>query len=824
MSDHPSNKQSCDSKLFAELRSLRAENDRLKALLTQNGIAWQEDAPDTIAAETPLQSSTTHGQQLSTAEKVSLFRRLFQGREDVYPVRWESSAKGTSGYAPACGNDKFARTANLHGAAARRARATDGPSEWKPGICKKPRIKCADCEQRLLLPVTDQVIFDHLSGHHTIGVYPLLADDTCYFLAVDFDKADWRDDARAFMTTCSDLDLPASLEISRSGHGAHVWIFFAEAVPARDARRLGAALISRTCATSRQLTLQSYDRLFPNQDTLPKGGFGNLIALPLQKKPRDQGHSLFVDENFAPYPDQWHFLGSMRFVSRVDMEAAIHKATGGGHPLDVAFISEEDEREPWQRPAPLVNLITGTLPESLTLVLANQIFIAKEDLPQPLANRLIRLAAFQNPEFYKAQAMRLAVWNKPPIIGCAENFPQHIGLPRGCLDAVQELLTINNISIDIQDERISGRKIGVKFVGKLRRDQKAAVKETMNKEIGVLCAPTAFGKTVTAAAIIARRKVSTLILVHRTELMRQWQERLSTFLTLAKGALGAIGGGKNKPLGVIDIAVMQSLSRREDLTGLLDGYGQIIVDECHHISAFSFEKILKQAKAKYVLGLTATPIRRDGHQPIIFMQCGPIRHNAARPDSAPAQLEVWAQKMPAPVLLPEAEIQEVLSALVHDKDRIRRIVQDIRTAYGEGRKVIVLTERTTHLDLLREELGEGIENCFVLHGRMKKKERKAVLDQLAELEGAAPRILLATGRLVGEGFDHPPLDTLVLAMPISWKGTIQQYAGRLHREHASKQDVRIYDYVEQDNIKLSRMWDKRQRGYRAMGYQIQILE
>lgn len=553
---------------------------------------------------------------------------------------------------------------------------------------------------------------------------------------------------------------------------------------------------------------------------MPKGGFGNLIALPLQKHPREQGRSLFVDENFIPYPDQWGFLSSIRPMPRFELESAILRAAGGRHPLDVAFVSEEDEREPWKRREPATSRISGPLPESLTLVRANQIFIAKADLPQPLANRLIRLAAFQNPEFYKAQAMRLPVWNKPRIIGCAENFPQHIGLPRGCLDAVLELLGHNHIRAEIRDERVAGCKVPVKFTGELRKDQKAAVRAMLKQEVGILCAPTAFGKTVTAAALIARRKVSTLILMHRTELLRQWQERLMTFLELSKDTLGVIGGGKKKPTGKIDIAVMQSLSRRENLPELLDEYGQVIVDECHHISAFSFEAILKQATAKYIIGLTATPFRRDGHQPIIFMQCGPIRHTAERPESAPAQLEVWPQSLPTPDILPESGIQDVFRILANDTNRTLRIAQDILTAYQEGRKVLVLTERTEHLDLLREALGDEIEHCFVLHGRLSKKQRTAILTELEELNDSVPRVLLATGRLIGEGFDHPPLDTLVLAMPISWKGTLQQYAGRLHREHADKYDVRIYDYVEFDHPQLARMWDKRQRGYRAMGYQI----
>lgn len=626
------------------------------------------------------------------------------------------------------------------------------------------------------------------------------------------------------MQSCRELGIPAALEISRSGNGAHAWIFFAEPVPVREARQLGAALISHTCDRTRQLALASYDRLFPNQDTLPKGGFGNLIALPLQKQPRELGRSVFVDEQLQPHADQWAFLASIRPMSRRELENTILQVSGGRHPLDVAFATEEGDGKPWQRLSPVSSRISGPLPESLTLVLANQIFIAKAELPQPLANRLVRLAAFQNPEFYKAQTMRLPVWNKPRIIGCAENFPQHIGLPRGCLDAVLELLQENDIHPELQDERLARRKVTAKFTGSLRKDQKAAVREMLKHEVGVLCAPTAFGKTVTAAALIARRKVSTLVLVHRTELLRQWQERLAGFLEIPKGGLGVIGGGKKKPSGKIDIAVMQSLSRRKDLGELLDQYGQIIIDECHHLSAFSFEAILKQAKARFVVGLTATPIRRDGHHPIIFMQCGPIRHSAARLETAPAQLEVWPKLLFAPEIPPDSPIQDVFRILANDVMRNRRIAGDVLAAYREGRKVLVLTERTDHLPLLQEALGDQVEHCFILHGRLSRKQRMEVFAELDALDDSAPRVLLATGRLIGEGFDHPPLDTLVLAMPISWKGTLQQYAGRLHREHADKQDVRIYDYAETDQPQLARMWDKRQRGYRAMGYEIKPMK
>ncbi|WP_206215160.1 hypothetical protein [Desulfovibrio sp. ZJ200] len=333
-----------------------------------------------------------------------------------------------------------------------------------------------------MLPVTDQVLYDHLSGRHTIGIYPLRKDDSCRFLAVDFDEADWRNDSRAFLRSCHDTNIPTALEISRSGKGAHIWIFFSEPVPAKEARQLGAALLSRTCENTRQLSLASYEHLFPNQDTLPKGGFGNLTALPLQKQPRRCGHSIFVDEQFQPYPDQWGFLASIHPLSRQALEDAILHACRGRHPLDVAFTGDKNDPCPWQRPAPQSARLPGTLPRSLHLVLANQIFIAKDILTQPLANRLIRLAAFQNPEFYRTQAMRLPVWNKPRIIGCAENHPRHIGLPRGCLDALLSLLRANNIQAEIQDERISGQFLSVQFTGILREDQQDAIEKMLAQE------------------------------------------------------------------------------------------------------------------------------------------------------------------------------------------------------------------------------------------------------------------------------------------------------------------------------------------------------
>ena len=721
--------------------------------------------------------------------------RLFRGRTDVYPIRWESQKTGKVGYSPVCVN------------------------EWRAGICDKPRVKCSNCSHQLLKPLTDVIVFDHLAGKHTIGVYPLLTDDTCHFLAADFDEAEWREDACAFVQSCREMGVPASVEISRSGNGAHVWIFFEQNVSARDARQLGTAIISHTCARTRQLQLNSYDRLFPNQDTMPKGGFGNLIALPLQKKPRELGFSMFVDEQFVPYADQWGYLDSIRPISRKDMESAILLASGNTHPLDVAFIAEEDQKTPWKQRTLMAQKLPGKMPKSLKVTLANRVYFEKAKLPQPLANRLIRLAAFQNPEFYKLQAMRMPAWDEPRVIGCAENFPRHIALPRGCLSAAQELLRENNIRCNLIDEREVGEHLDAQFLGTLRNDQETAVGVMLQHDVGTLCAPTAFGKTVTAAAMIARRGVNTLILVHCADLLKQWQERLLTFLGTGKDVVGIIGGGKNKPSGKIDIAVMQSLNRKGEVDALVEKYGYIIVDECHHLSAFSFEEILKRAKAKYVLGLTATPIRRDGRQPIIFMQCGPIRHTAAKPEGMPQELHVIPKMVNTPIDLPQdVEIQDVFRHLATNIQRAEYVVATVVQAYQEGRKVLVLTERTDHLELISQNLTGNVSGLFILHGRVPKKQRTQIIKELNELPPETPRVLLATGKLVGEGFDHPPLDTLLLAMPISWKGTLQQYAGRLHREHTNKIDVRIYDYVDTGHPVLMRMWDKRQRGYKAMGY------
>jgi hypothetical protein len=545
--------------------------------------------------------------------KIALFRTLFRGREDVYPRRFESRRSGKTGYQPVCAN------------------------EWVRGVCEKPRIKCSDCLHQRFLAVTDDPIRWHLSGQDNegkdfvMGIYPMLRDETCFLLAVDFDKEGWREDARAFWETCRRLKVPAALERSRSGNGAHIWIFFNEATPASLVRKLGSHILTETMESRPDIGLSSYDRFFPNQDTLPKGGFGNLIALPLQRRPRESGNSVFLDEDLVPYPDQWAFLSTVRNIDRSAVETIVRNAEAADRIVGVRHApAEEDERAPWTLPPSRhrkESPITDLLPAMLELVLSDEIYIAKDALSPALRNRLLRIAAFQNPEFYKSQAMRLPTYDKPRIIACAEDHPSHISLPRGCLDDVREFLSELKITPVIRDERVSGRALTAEFRGALRKEQLAAANAMVRHDTGVLSASTAFGKTVIAAWLIARRSVNTLVLVHRQQLLDQWIERLCTFLDLHAKSIGYIGGGRRKPTGVVDVALIQSLVRKGVVDDCLAEYGHLIVDECHHLSAHSFEQVARRARAKFVTGLSATVTRKDGHHPIIFMQCGPVRYH-----------------------------------------------------------------------------------------------------------------------------------------------------------------------------------------------------
>ena len=578
------------------------------------------------------------------------------------------------------------------------------------------------------------------------------------------------------------------------------------------------------------LGLDSYDRFFPNQDTLPKGGFGNLIALPLQWMPRQNGNSLFVDDDLRPFPDQWQLLVSIRRVGADQVEWIVDEATRKGQVMGVRLSMTTDDAEdaPWTLTPSRRKTdkpILGPFPESVEIVQSNLIFVPKSGLPEPMLNRIIRIAAFQNPEFYKAQAMRLPTWDKPRVISCSEEFAQHIALPRGCLEEVSILLKDYGIRILVRDERYSGKPIAVNFEGNLRDDQAEAVRLTLRHNEGVLCAPTAFGKTVVAAKLIAERGVNTLVLVHRQQLLEQWRARLAMFLDLPANAIGQIVGGKDQRKGSIDVALLQSLHRKGEVKDCVAEYGHVIVDECHHLTAFSFEQVMRQVSAKFIVGLTATPSRKDGHQPIIFMQCGPIRFNlSAREAAQRSPFRHLVSPRPTGFRMPpeitDLAIQDAYAALVTDEGRNRQIVGDVFQAVREGRSPLVLTNRTDHIERLASALSDA-QHVLILKGGMGKKRRKAIAEQLASIPDGVPRVLLATGSYIGEGFDDSRLDTLFLTMPISWRGTLQQYVGRLHRIHDGKKVVRVFDYVDAQVPMLARMYEKRIKGYRAIGYEIE---
>jgi superfamily II DNA or RNA helicase len=795
-------------KALRECALLREENERLKKLLGLHPKDYTPTPKPGISEPSASYALTTPQvtNDSSIETQIALFRSLFRGREDVYPVRWEGR-KGNSGYSPACAN------------------------EWNRTFCRKPMLKCSDCENRDLKPVTDEVIRGHLLGKQTVGVYPLLPDETCWFLAVDFDKKGWQEDAAVFLKICREMGIPAALERSRSGKGGHVWIFFDRPVPASLARKFGCTILTRSMERRHQIGLDSYDRFFPSQDTMPKGGFGNLIALPLQRVPAEKGNSVFVNEEFEAYPDQWMILCAIERIHSEKVESVVQEASRSGAVLGVriSLFDEGVEEDPWTLPPSKRKkgkAIQGPFPATVRIVQGNLIYIEKNRLPPAMLNRLIRLAAFQNPEFYKAQAMRLSTFGKARIIGCAEDFPSYVGLPRGCLDDALELIKIHNIKPELADERFGGTPINVIFNGELRPRQQEAAQLLFAHDYGILSAPTAFGKTVIAACLIANRKVNTLVLVHRRQLMDQWRERLALFLGMPLEDIGQVSGGKKKVTGSIDIGLIQSLNRKGEVKDLVAAYGQIIVDECHHIPAFTFEQVLKQVKAKYIVGLTATPIRKDGHHPIIVMQCGPIRfRESAKKQAAARPFEhVVITRHTNFRMVQESsdvKIHDIYAALVLDKDRNELIFNDLLKALEMGRSPLLLTERVEHLEQFAEQLKGFTKNIVVLKGGMGSKQRKSLADQIKAVLDSEERVILSTGRYIGEGFDDARLDTLFLAMPISWRGTLQQYVGRLHRLHDNKRVVQVYDYVDSHVPTLIRMYKKRLKGYEAIGYSMQ---
>ncbi|MDR1206873.1 MAG: DEAD/DEAH box helicase [Rickettsiales bacterium] len=717
--------------------------------------------------------------------KIALFRSLFRGREDVYARWWENPKTGGSGFAPA--KDFFGNYQKMTDATIKNHLQGINPNEKPIGGRSKDFIA---------------------------GVYPMLRNESAWLLAVDFDRDDWKTAARHFVQTARFAGIPAYAEISRGGAGMHVWFFFSQPIDARLARQMGIVLLSRAMNAHPEIGFASYDRMFPSQDNLPRGGFGNFIALPLQQSARANGATVFVDENFDPYPDQWEFLANIEKITFAQLSEFLVKN---------APVPTEEESEPWLIPRP-EKFTDVRLPREIRIILSNQIYIERDGIPAKVVNRIIKFAAFKNPEFYRAQAMRFSTYDKPRIISCSDLTAKYIAMPRGTYAEVREFLESCGVKIDLDDKRVAGDLIAAKFVGALRPDQEKVVKKIISEDCGIMAAPTAFGKTVTAIGVIAARKTNTLILVHRAQLATQWKERLNQFLDIGGAKIGIIGGGKNTSGGVVDIALIQSLSKREDLAEFMSGYGQLIVDECHHTAAFSFEQVAKAFRGKYILGLTATIERKDGHQPIIMMQCGRVIANVL---SHTVKKDFEKFLVPRytffnymnPMTGPDdVAIHDIYAAMTENKQRNQMICDDVATALSKRRACIVLSERKEHLNVFENYFKGRTDNMVVMTGGMTAKERAATMKKLKSIPHEQELLILATGAFLGEGFDEARLDTLFLTMPISWKGTLAQYAGRLNRDFDSKESVLIYDYIDDKIPMMSAMYRRRLAGYRALGF------
>ena len=715
---------------------------------------------------------------------MALFLDLFGTRRSVFPKRWENAKTGKSGYAPACDN------------------------EWRPGVCRKPQIKCTECPHQKFPPLDDHAVEAHLRGIHALGVYAITDDNSCRFLAADFDGDGWKENIAAYREAGSRAGVMVALERSRSGRGGHAWIFFSEPVPASLARKLGVILLAKASALRPTMGLDAFDRFFPNQDVVSVGGFGNLIALPLAKHPRQDANTLFLDEEFRPIPDQWTYLASLRRLSRPQLQDLVGKMTplvplaeqSSSETPDLVLQAEEATLD-LARPSVRPGMLTG----ELTIRLDSKIHVPRT-VPIPILAALKRLASFANPVFHEKLRLRFPTFDIPRFLFAGEWHADRLVLPRGVLDPCLRILEDAGATVSVHDQREEGTRCAWKFHGDLRPEQQTAVREMCACDSGVLCAPPGAGKTVMGCALIARRQTSTLVLVHRALLLDQWRESAMRFLGLKKKEIGVWKGAKPRITRRLDIAMLPSLSRTQDYASALSGYGLVVVDECHHVPAASFELLLKACPARRIVGLTATPQRKDRLEKLLYLQCGPIRHTLASMGSDASNNRVVVVRRSSiafpPSMLPQPAIHEVWDALVADEGRLQMIVADICACVAVGRAPLVLADRKSYLDRIEAALAAHSVAQPVARYRLEssvgKKARTAIRQQIDEhYQKSTPFVLLATASLIGEGFDLPQLDTLMLAMPLSFKGRLIQYAGRLHRDHEGKASARIYDYLDE---------------------------
>ncbi|CAN5768018.1 DEAD/DEAH box helicase [soil metagenome] len=756
---------------------LRAENARLRGLLglddrSNDGhiVAWEPTLFGQSRDRAAVDASS------SSEEKLALMRALFGARSDVFAMRWENQSTAKAGWSPALSRGWSSRK--------------HSPKDY--------------------LPLSDEALTRHLRGEATIGIYPLLGGDGCTLLACDFDGTSWALDSLAYLDACHETGVPAALERSRSGDGAHVWVFFDGPVEAATARSLGASLLRMAMTARAEMDLASYDRFFPSQDFMPKGSFGNLIALPLQGECLARGTTAFLDPTtMEPWPDQWAFLSSVARLS----PPAVQTLADALRPVDAGPASTLWDLAK-ERPE-LAEVVTARMGAGLA--------IERIGVPPSVIAAFKHLASIHNPVFYEKQRMRFSTWDTPRFIRCYDEDLSWLHLPRGLTERVSELVAELGSRLEVFDDRPVHEPLDLQFKSVLRAQQQDAVEAVIPHDRGVIVAPPGSGKTVMACAVIAERNVPTLVLVDRKPLLEQWSDRLEENLGLDHHQIGKIGGGKTTQTGVVDVAMIQSLTRRDDLHDFFANYGLVVVDECHHLPAVSFERCVKQAPVRHWLGLTATPYRRDGLEGIIALQCGPTRHEiapAAAQDAALLRRDVIVHDTATRIENADLGIQQIFAGLVDDDTRTNQICGDVDPSLQSGRTCLVLTQRVEHIERLAQRLAALGHEPLVLHGSLGQKTRNAVTAAIDERQDGDGIVLIATGSYLGEGFDWPELDTLFLAFPIAFKGRVVQYVGRLLRSHEGKHHVELHDYVDVDIPVLDRMHTKRLPAYRTLGFEI----
>ena len=832
------------SLLQKQVNDLRLENQVLKKLLDQAGISYVQEIkrlwmPETVAAFDPDQGARIHHPEIITADMANTFYSWFWGRQDVYAKRSVKKSTGEAGYYPQCHN-------------------------FWTNVCARKngqKINCKDCSYQAHKRLEKEDILRHLLGQSpdasdVIGVYPLLPNGTCRFLVYDFDNHEkeaekrdyantddnWIEEVEAMRKICTLNGIDPLVERSRSGRGAHIWIFFDKPLPASLVRRFGFSLLAKGAEQVNLKSFKYYDRMLPAQDMLPEGGIGNLIALPLQGKALLGGNSAFIDRNWNAYPDQWTVLKSKPKLSQGFLEIKLAEWSSPVEILEGTVAEGEEYREkPWK----------GERKFSLTdvegvfqITLSNGIYIDSLNLKAGIQNRIRRLAAFGNPNYYRNNVIDKSNYETPRWIYLGkDHLSGYIQIPRGLYGGLIERLSDAGIDYEVCDERQSGNRIRVSFQGELREEQKSALNEMLKYDNGILHAATAFGKTVVCSAMIAERKVNTLIILGASALIDQWKESLERFLVIdeklpeyktktgqirkRKSLIGILQAQHDSMTGIVDIAMAGSLCKKGQYHSLLNQYGMVIVDECHHAASDTFSGVLQEIKAKYVYGVTATPYRGDGLERINYMLLGPIRYKYTSKEKAKAQgidhlvyPRFTRTVPPRGVTTEKMHPNEAYEMIRNNEMRDEQILSDVRECVQSGRTPVILSRYKDHSERLYMRMREYADHVFLLTGNNSKKEHKRILEEMHLVAPEESMILVATGSLIGEGFDYPRLDTLIMATPISFKSVVEQYAGRLNRDYEGKQNVIVYDYVDSHIPMFDNMYAKRLKAYKQIGYEV----